>query len=71
MTDLHVDNTLYLLHAVACAYLRAHHLTRREFGVADDRWHILKYVASCPSRFDALPEDEMVKEIDAYVGRCS
>ena len=35
MTDLHVDNTLYLLHAVACAYLRAHHLTRREFGVAD------------------------------------
>jgi len=51
MSDLHTDNTVYLLHVAACAYLRAHHLTRQEFGSVDDRYHILRYVATCPSRF--------------------
>jgi len=71
MYDLHTDNTLYLLHVAACAYLRAHHLTRREFGSVDDRYHILRYVATCPSRFDALPEEEIVRELDDYVRRCA
>jgi len=71
MSDLHINNTVYLLHEAASAYLRAHHLTRREFGSVDDRYHILRYVATCPSRFDALPEEEIVRELDDYVGRCA
>lgn len=71
MSKLHVDNTVYLLHVASCAYLRAHQMTREEFGKVDDRCHILRYVATCPSRFDALPEKAMVQEIDDYVSRCS
>jgi len=71
MSDLHTDNTVYLLHEAASAYLRAHNLTRREFGSVDDRYHILRYVSACPSRFDALPEAEIVRELDDYVRHCA
>ena len=69
--DLHIDNTVYLLHEVSCAYLRAHNMTRKEFGALDDKFHLLRYVAMCPSRFDALPEEQLEREIDDYVRQCA
>ena len=34
----------------------------------DDRYHLFRYVARRPDLFDALPENRMVQELDAYVG---
>ena len=60
--DLRINNTIFLMHLVSGAYARAHHLTRSEF---------VRYVSQCPDVFDSLPEDEIVKEVDAYVNRCA
>ena len=69
--ELRVNNTIFLMHLGSGAYARAHHLTRSEFSHFDDRHHVLRYVSQCPDVFDALPEPEIVKEIDAYVQRCA
>jgi len=70
-SSLHADNTIYLMHLVSRAYAHAHSLSRQEFNARDAQFNILRYVATCPSVFDALPEAEMVKEVDRYVSRCA
>ena len=42
-------------------------LTQEQFLALDKEYDILNYVAECPDVFDSMFEDEMVKEIDAYV----
>ena len=69
--DLRINNTIFLMHLVTSAYARHYNLTRSDFARFDDENHILRYVSSCPDVFDALPEAEMVKEIDRYVARCA
>ena len=71
MNDLREKNTIYLMHVASGAYARAYHMTPREFLSFDDAHHVLRYIRMCPDVFDALPESEMVKEIDAYVSCCS
>lgn len=71
MNALREKNTIYLMHLVTDAYTRAHHLSPREFLSFDAAHHVLSYIRNCPDVFDALPEDEMVKEVDAYVKRCA
>lgn len=71
MNELREKNTIYLMHLVTGAYTRAYSMTPREFLSFDDAHHILRYVSACPDVFDALPESEMVKEVDAYVKRCA
>lgn len=41
--------------------------TQEQFLALDKEYDILNYVAECPDVFDSMFEDEMVKEIDAYV----
>lgn len=69
--DLRTNNTIFLMHLVASAYARHHNLSWNDFARLDDRMHVLRYVSNCPDVFDALPEVEMVKEIDDYVARSS
>lgn len=65
--DLRINNTIFLMHLVSDAYARHYRLSRNDFSRFDDQNHVLRYVSRCPDVFDALPEAEMVKEVDRYV----
>ncbi len=39
----------------------------RSFLPLMNKYAILNYIAECPDIFDSMTEEEMVKEIDAYV----
>ena len=67
--DLRINNTIFLMHLVSGAYARHYRLSRDDFARFDDKNHVLRYVSRCPDVFDALPEAEIVKEIDRYVAR--
>ena len=69
LTDIRADNTIFLMSLLLRAYSKAHGLSCREFLDFDDKYHVIEYVYKCPDVFDALPEAEMVKEVDAYVAR--
>ena len=49
------------------AYCAAHNISTKEFLDLDNKYAILNYIAECPDIFDSMTEEEMVKEIDAYV----
>ena len=55
---------MFLLSAAYCA---AHNISTKEFLDLDNKYAILNYIAECPDIFDSMTEEEMVKEIDAYV----
>ena len=49
------------------AYCVSHNISMKEFLDLDNKYAILNYIAECPDIFDSMTEEEMVKEIDAYV----
>ena len=67
MSENRLTNTIFLMFLVSGAYCSAHNLTQEQFLALDKEYDILNYVAECPDVFDSMVEDEMVKEIDAYV----
>jgi len=71
MSNLRLNNTIYLMHTVTNAYARRHGLSRQEFLAFDDKYHVLNLIARCPDVFDPMTEDEMVEEVDAYVSQPS
>lgn len=44
-------------------------MTRQEFLSFDRRFHVLRYISNCPDVFDAMPEDEMIGELEGYVAQ--
>ena len=69
-SDLRENNTIFLMHLVSDAYVRAHNLSRAQFIEQDGKYRIVRFISRCPDVFDNMTEDEMVKEVDAYVS-CS
>ena len=67
MPEKRLNNTIFLMYAVASAYSRAHAITNRQFLDLDRQYGILGYIAECPDVFDPMTDDEMVAEVDAYV----
>lgn len=67
MSDKRIDNSIFIMFLLSGAYCVAHHISTQEFLALDEKYAILNYIAECPDIFDSMTEDEMVKEIDAYV----
>lgn len=67
MQDLRLDNSIFLMYIASEEYKKAHNLSSEEFLDLNKKYKILNYIASCPDIFDAMNEQEMVKEIDYYV----
>jgi len=69
MGDKRLNNTIFLMYMVTCAYCSAHKLTAEQFLELDARCHVLNLVSECPDIFDSMTDAEMVKEVDGYVAR--
>ena len=67
MSDKRINNSIFIMFLLTGAYCTAHHNSMQEFLALDDQYAILNYIAECPDIFDSMTEEEMVKEIDAYV----
>ena len=67
MSDKKINNSIFIMFLLSGAYCAAHHISTQDFLALDDKYAILNYIAECPDIFDSMTEDEMVKEIDAYV----
>ncbi len=67
MSDKRINNSIFIMFLLSGAYCAAHHISKQEFLALDDKYAILNYIAECPDIFDSMTEEEMIKEIDAYV----
>jgi len=67
MSDKRLNNSIYLMFLISGAYCSAHGLSNAQFLELDRRHGILNYIGECPDVFDLMSEDEMVREVDAYV----
>lgn len=67
MTNLRLDNSIFLMYLATEEYKREHDLSNEEFLELDKKYKILKYIADCPDIFDSMTEKEMSEEIDYYV----
>ncbi len=67
MSDKRINNSIFIMFLLSGAYCAAHGISTKEFLDLDDKYAILNYIAECPDIFDSMSEEEMVKEIDAYV----
>ena len=67
MSDKRINNSIFIMFLLTGAYCAAHHISMQEFLALDDKYAILNYIAECPDIFDSMTEEEMVKEVDAYV----
>ena len=68
MTERRLNNTIFLLFLVTENYKEAYSLTNKQFLNLDREYAILNYIAECPDVFDSMTGQEMVEEIDEYVG---
>lgn len=67
MSEKRLNNSIFLMHLATEAYMRRHHLSRREFLVLNAREGLIKFIANCPDIFDAMTDEEMADELDAYI----
>ena len=67
MKDLRIDNSIFIMFVASEEYRRDHGLSVSDFLLLDKKCRILDYISECPDVFDAMTEQEMSKEIDAYV----
>ena len=67
MSDKRINNSIFIMFLPSGAYCAAHNISTKEFLDLDNKYAILNYIAECPDIFDSMTEEEMVKEIDAYV----
>ena len=69
MSDKRINNSIFLMFLISGAYCSSHNLTSEQFLELDRQHQILNYIAECPGVFDLMTEDEMVREIDAYLNK--
>ena len=67
MKDLRIDNSIFLMFVASEEYRREHGMSVDDFLQLDKKYRILGYISECPDVFDAMTEQEMSREIDAYV----
>ena len=67
MKDLRIDNSIFLMFVASEEYRREHGMSVDDFLQLDKKYRILSYISECPDVFDAMTEQEMSREIDAYV----
>lgn len=67
MSDIELNNTIFLMYLVTEHYKKAHAMTNAQFLEQDSTHGILRFVCECPEIFDNMKPEEMVEEIDRYV----
>lgn len=67
MLEKRLNNSIFLMYLVSTNYMKSHKISREEFEQLDKKFAILNYIFECPDIFDNMTDEEMVKEIDAYV----
>lgn len=68
MSEKRLNNTIFLMYLVTDNYCREHQITPKEFLQLNREHPIINYVAECPDIFDSMTNDEMVREVEQYVG---
>lgn len=68
LSDKELNNSIYLMDVITCAYVKKHDMSFCDFLAFDAKIGILSYIAECSWIFDGLPEDEMLCEIEEYIG---
>ncbi len=69
MTDLRLNNTIFLMFYIIENYKKVHKIDEKDFLELDKKYDIINYISECPDIFDSMTDDEMVKEIDDYVSQ--
>lgn len=67
MSDLRLNNSIFLMYLASEEYKREHNITSLQFLELDEKYGILSYIADCPDVFDNLTQPEMAREIDEYI----
>lgn len=67
MSDLRLNNSIFLMYLATEEYKRLHNITSVEFLELDEKYSILSYISECPDVFDSMTKSEMAREIDEYI----
>lgn len=67
MSDIRLNNSIFLMYLASEEYKREHGLSSAQFLALDEKFGILGYIADCPDVFDGMTEGEMAREIDEYI----
>ena len=67
MSDLRLNNSIFLMYLASEEYKREHNITSLQFLKLDEKYGILSYIADCPDVFDSMTKPEMAREIDEYI----
>ncbi len=67
MSDLRLNNSIFLMYLAIEDYKHEHNITSLPFLQLDEKYEILIYIADCPDVFDSMTKPEMVREIDEYI----
>ncbi len=67
MSELRLDNSIFLMYLASEEYKREHNISTEQFLALDKKYRILNYIAECPDVFDSMTQQEMGKEIDEYI----
>lgn len=67
MSDLRLNNSIFLMYLAAEEYKREHNISSMQFLELDEKYEILSYIADCPDVFDSMTKPEMAREIDEYI----
>ena len=69
MSEKHLNNLIYLFYLITEGYKKKHGISSGEFLELNEKHDILGYAASCPELFDNMTAEEIIGEVDSYVGR--
>lgn len=67
MSDLRLNNSIFLMYIASEAYNRLHGLSYAQLLELDRKYGIFSYIADCPDVFDCMTAPEMAREIDEYI----
>lgn len=67
MSDLRLNNSIFLMYLATEEYKRVHNITSLQFLELDKKYKILNYISDCPDIFDRMTKTEMAREIDEYI----
>lgn len=67
MSDLRLNNSIFLMYLATEEYKRQHNISSTQFLQLDEEHGILSYIADCPDVFDSMTKPEMAREIDEYI----
>ena len=68
-SEKELNNLIFLFYLITEEYKKRHNLSTERFLDLNGKRDILGYIAGCPEIFDSMAAEDMVREVDEYVGR--